>query len=66
MKKKRVVWAKKYQNWTEDEWKKELISDESHFMVQEQPKQCVRRSQGEKITKQHINQSTNQPQKKMF
>ena len=58
--------GKKYQNQTEDDWKKVLFSDESHFMVQGQQKQYVRRIPEEKITQQHINQSIKHPQKKMF
>ena len=61
MKKKRVAWAKKDQNWTEDERKKVLFSDESLFMVQGEQKQYVRKSQGAKITEQHINHSTKHP-----
>ena len=66
MKRKRVKWAKKYKDWTENEWKKVLFSDESHFLVQGQHRHYVRRSEGEKVTEQHINQMVKQPQKKMF
>ena len=66
MKKKRVAWARKYKDWTKDEWKNVLFSDESHFMVQGQQKRYVRRSQGEMVTEQHINQTVKHPQKKMF
>ena len=34
---------------------KVLFSDESHFMVQENKKQHVRRRKGKKIAEQHIN-----------
>ena len=62
--KKESSMGKKYHSWTEDEWKKVLFSDVSHFMVQGQQKQYERRSQAEKITEQHVNQSTKHPPKK--
>jgi len=66
MRKKREAWARKFKDWTEDEGKHVLFSDESHFVVQGQQKRYVRRRQGEKVTKQHINQTVKHPQKKMF
>jgi hypothetical protein len=36
MKKKCLAWAKKYKNWTVEEWKKVLFSDETYFMGQGQ------------------------------
>ena len=35
MKNKRLRWAKAHKNWTEEEWKKILLLDKSHFFVQE-------------------------------
>ena len=34
MKKKRFTWAKKYKNWTRQQWRQVLFSDESHILVQ--------------------------------
>ena len=33
MKKKRMKWAKKYNNWRKEDWRKVIFSDESHFEV---------------------------------
>ena len=66
MKRRRVKWAKKYKDWTENEWKKVLFSDESHFLVQGQYRCYERRSEGEKVTERHINQKVKHPRKQMF
>ena len=66
IKRKQVKWAKKYKDWTENEWKKVLFSDESHFLVQGEHRRYVRRSEVEKFTERHINQTVKHPQKKMF
>jgi transposase len=66
MKGKRYKWANKYKNWTKDQWRKVLFTDESHFFVQGQRSQHVRRSQGEKLRDCHIDQYVKHPQKKMF
>ena len=66
MKRKPVKWAKKYTDWTENEWKKVLFFDERHFLVQGQHRRYVRRSEREKVTEWHINQTVKQPQKKIF
>ena len=34
MKKKRLHWANTHKNWTIEDWKKVLFTDESHFFVQ--------------------------------
>uniref|UniRef100_A0A3Q3R911 Transposase Tc1-like domain-containing protein n=1 Tax=Monopterus albus TaxID=43700 RepID=A0A3Q3R911_MONAL len=39
MKVKRYKWALKYKNWTKEDWRKVLFSDESHFFVQGQRSQ---------------------------
>ena len=66
MQKKRLKWAKKHTNWTVEDWKKVLFSDESHFLVQGQQSRFVRRSPDEKIRACHINQAVKHPEKKMF
>jgi len=57
MKKKRYIWAKKYATWTAEDWRKVLFSDESHFLVQGQRSCYVRKSDNEKLTTAHINQT---------
>lgn len=32
MKEKRYKWAKKYKDWTKEQWRKVIFSDESHFL----------------------------------
>ena len=66
IKKKRLAWAKKYRYWTTADWKKVLFLDESHFVVQREQSQFVRKSKGEKIISSHINQGVKYPVKKMF
>ena len=48
MKKKRLDFARRYQNWTVDDWKKVLFSDESTFQQFTSRKQHVRRPVGER------------------
>ena len=43
-----------------------MFSDESHFFVQGQRSQHVRRSLGEKLREGHIDQNIKHPEKKMF
>lgn len=66
MKKKRMKWAKDYKNWTEEHFKKVIFTDESHFEVQGQRCQFVRRSIGEPVRECHIEQRVKHPQKVMF
>ena len=66
MKKKRLQWAKRYKNWTSDDWSKVLFSDESHFFVQGHNPQFVRRSLDEPMRQEHFFQSVKHPDKKMF
>ena len=63
IKRKQVMWAQRYKDWTENEWKKVLFSNESHFLVQGQHRRYVRKSEGEKVTERHINQTVKHPQK---
>ena len=64
MKAKRLLWAKKYRHWTKEDWRKVMFSDESHFFVQGQRSQHVRRSPGEKLRECHIDQNVKHPEKK--
>lgn len=66
MKKKRLNWARKYQSWTAQDWKKVVFSDETHFLVQGFRPTFVRRSVGEPIREQHLIQKVKHPQKQMF
>ena len=66
IKRRRVKWAKKYKDWTENKWKKMLFFDEIHFLVQGQYRRYERRSEGEKVTKRNISQTVKHPPKKMF
>ena len=66
MKTKRYKWGLKYKNWTKEDWRRVIFSDETHMFVQGQRNQHVRRSQNEKIRNAHIDQRVKHPQKKMF
>lgn len=66
MKVKRYKWGLKYKNWTKEDWRKVLFSDESHFYVHGQRSQYVRRSEGEKVRDSHIDHFVKHPQKQMF
>ena len=49
-KKKRLVWAKKHKEWTSDQWKSVLLSDESKFEIFGSTCHVfVRRRKGERI-----------------
>jgi len=66
MKKKRLIWAKKYQDWTTEDWSKVLFSDETHFFVQGKRVPFVRRSSSDKISPTHLKQRVKHPLKVMF
>ena len=66
MKRKRLVWAETHKEWTKEDWRKVLFSDESHFMVQGERSQYVRRSRNEEIRAEHMNQMVKNPAKRMF
>ena len=66
MKRKRLAWAETYKEWTKEDWRKVLFSDESHFLVQGQRSQYVRRSRNEEIREEHMNQFVKHPEKRMF
>ena len=66
MKHKRLAWAETYKDWTKEDWRKVLFSDESHFLVQGQRSQYVRRSKNEDIREEHMNQLVKNPEKRMF
>ena len=48
------------------DWRKVVFSDESHFLVQGQRSQHVRKFRDETPRNVHIDQSVKHPQKKMF
>ena len=66
VKMKRYNWALKFKDWTCENCRKVLVSDESHFFVQGQQSQHTRRTVGEPVTEGHINQFVKHPEKKMF
>ena len=66
MKRKRLQWARRYSQWTADDWKKVVFSDESHFVVHGYRSKFVRRSKGEPLRAGHIQQAPKHPPKKMF
>ena len=66
MKKKRLHWAKAHKNWTIEDWKKVLFTNESHFFVQGKHSQFVRIIKGERLSLAHFNEAVKQPPKKMF
>ena len=45
MKTKRYKWGLKYKNWTKEDWRRVIFSDETHMFVQGQRSHHVRRSQ---------------------
>ena len=66
IKKKRFIWANKYEDWTREPWPQVLFSDESHFLVQVVRSQHVRISKGEPLKEKHIDQAVKHPPKKIF
>lgn len=66
MKQKRLAWAETYKEWTKEDWRKVLFSDEAHFLVQGQQSRYVRRSKNEEIREEHMNQRVKNPEKRMF
>jgi hypothetical protein len=66
MRKKRLDWARAHRHWGKDEWKKVLFSDETHFEVRGFKTQFVRRSENERISEHHLEQTVKHPPKKMF
>ena len=66
MKKKRLEWAIKHKEWTEEAWIKVVFSDESHFYVQGHNTQYVRRSNDEPICKEHLIKTVKHPEKNVL
>ena len=66
MKKKRFIWAKKYEDWTREQWRQVLFSAESYFLVQGVRSQHVGISIGEPLKESHIDQAVKHSPKKMF
>ena len=63
MKKKRLAWARKYQNWEKEDWRRVLFSDESPFEVHRLNVSHVRRRDVETLSPKHIKQTVKCPQK---
>ena len=66
MKEKWYKWAKTCKDWIKEQLRNAVFSNESHFFIQGQRSQHVRRSSEEKICDSHINQLVKHPEKKMF
>ena len=47
--KKHLALAEKYRSWTVNDWKKVLLSDETHLFVQGYKSNAVRQSEGETL-----------------
>ena len=62
MKKKRHNWAKKYKDWSEDDWSRILFSNKTHFFVQGFNAKFVGCS--EKLRKKHFIQTVKRTQTK--
>ena len=66
MKKNRFIWAKKYKDWTREQGRQVLFSDEGHFLVLGMRSQHVRISKGEPLKESLIDQAVKHSPKKMF
>ena len=66
MKKKRLSWARNHAGWTINKWRKVIFSDESHFEVHGHRSAVVKRSKGESLKPEHIQQIPKHSPKKMF
>jgi len=49
-----LQWVKKYKNWTSDDWKKAMFTDETNLSVQGYRKTAVWRSQADPIRIGHL------------
>lgn len=54
MKKKRLLFAKKYRNWTAEQWRSVMWSDESSFQQYSSKKQYVRRPSGQRYGERFV------------
>ena len=61
--KKRLSWVKKYKDWTVEQWRKVIFSDETHFEVQGYRSHFVRRSSEEPLRSGYIQQASKTPTK---
>ena len=66
MKYKRRSWARNHAGWTIGDWRKVIFSDESHFEVHGHKSAVVKRSKGDAIWPENIQQTPKHPPKKMF
>ena len=58
---KRLQWAKKYKNWTEEDWDKVIFSDESTFVILEDKSEHVRRRPGEELLPECLKSTVKHP-----
>lgn len=61
MKEKRLAWAKKYKDWTEDDWLKVGFSDESTLRILEDRRHWIRRRPDEEFHQDCIRQTVKHP-----
>ena len=66
MKKKCFIWAKKYKDWTREQWRKVLFSDESHFLIQGVRSQHVRIPKGAPLKKAIVIKLLNTPKENVL
>ena len=66
MKTKRLSWVKKYKDWTVEQWRKVIFSDETHFEVQGYRSNFIQCSSEEPLRSGHIQQAPKHPPKVMF
>jgi hypothetical protein len=57
IKKKILIWDNELKIWTAADWRKVLFSDECHFEVQGLRVNHVRRSDGENVSPNHMQQT---------
>jgi hypothetical protein len=65
MKKNRLVWAKQFVSWTEEDWKRVCFSDESTLEILDDNCRYVRRRQGEEFLPQCLVERVKHPAKVM-
>ncbi|GFX49553.1 hypothetical protein TNCV_4901951 [Trichonephila clavipes] len=63
IKTKCLDWGRKYQSWTAQDWKKDILSDEMHFLCASVSTNFSQTKSVEPIRKQHLVKRVKQPQK---
>lgn len=66
MMKKRLQWALMYRNWSSVDWKRVIFTDECSIYIQGLPLQYIRLSQGEAITRKHLDERVKHPVSQMI